>query len=746
MELWFVNDVGISRNSTVQTNWTLPGVPSSTAQPNISFINTVTAFVTWMPPLDDGGVPLTHYQILQWNITDTTSTNDDPTIYMVNDVDTREWTIWRLSPNSTYTFAVQSINTVGVSEPSPYKTVTTDDPLPCLEDDEGLVCGGQIKGHCHYWNGNCVCHEPYIGDVCGTLNGEELKLKLNGTVPEFDKELFLEIMSIVLGISQERLFIMSVTPGSVIVHLVIQEAFEDDTCNQDMSNGCLDASVYKALLFDLVYSGDLYLRDLQVVAIGEIGVAGYNTTMPAECSTFSDCATCSTTRANCAWCDLDGECAQVITTPGAACNQYTYYDASNYQTCPNQPQNIRCQLYSGCKECSEDSGCGWCPDIKYCGPENTGSMCPTTEQWSLDTCYDTCSANKVISDTSGEIVLGGSGLSYLPNTDCFWQIWPVTDTTATTYLKVIVYFSRLELGYGDIIAVYDNSGIQSTQALVTITANNSESYIDIAFMSETGYMGIYFASDSQSNGQGFTAVYQLKADTVNAFIMSAIIVAMIAGCLCCTCICLKAIKFLIGPAASTRHPRAAILGQGMGRSELQGLRKKDLAKIPVYTYGTDPPPEFPEAEGDECSICLVEFEAGHKCRLLPCSHKFHMECADTWLQRSVSCPLCKQDILALASTPASERPSRARPSAGEEKTNTITSAAGDDATLDDDDPQVEMIRFSGSDQNSRPSSIRDVSIAQQDALEQIAQGSDGTVETLAVNNQNDTCNEVSVST
>ncbi|KAJ6827766.1 putative RING-H2 finger protein ATL1 [Iris pallida] len=47
----------------------------------------------------------------------------------------------------------------------------------------------------------------------------------------------------------------------------------------------------------------------------------------------------------------------------------------------------------------------------------------------------------------------------------------------------------------------------------------------------------------------------------------------------------------------------------------------------------------------ECAVCLVEFEERELLRTLPgCSHSFHIDCIDTWLQSSANCPLCRFDV------------------------------------------------------------------------------------------------------
>ncbi|KAI4342064.1 hypothetical protein MLD38_026724 [Melastoma candidum] len=51
-------------------------------------------------------------------------------------------------------------------------------------------------------------------------------------------------------------------------------------------------------------------------------------------------------------------------------------------------------------------------------------------------------------------------------------------------------------------------------------------------------------------------------------------------------------------------------------------------------------------EGTDCSVCLSEFQEDETLRLLPkCSHAFHVQCIDTWLQSRTNCPVCRAPIL-----------------------------------------------------------------------------------------------------
>ncbi|NWY05755.1 RNF43 ligase, partial [Nothoprocta ornata] len=47
-----------------------------------------------------------------------------------------------------------------------------------------------------------------------------------------------------------------------------------------------------------------------------------------------------------------------------------------------------------------------------------------------------------------------------------------------------------------------------------------------------------------------------------------------------------------------------------------------------------------------CAVCLEEFSEGQELRIISCSHEFHRECVDPWLQQHHTCPLCMFNILA----------------------------------------------------------------------------------------------------
>ncbi|CAK9316348.1 unnamed protein product [Citrullus colocynthis] len=92
-----------------------------------------------------------------------------------------------------------------------------------------------------------------------------------------------------------------------------------------------------------------------------------------------------------------------------------------------------------------------------------------------------------------------------------------------------------------------------------------------------------------------------------------------------------------------------------------GVHKKAIKSFTVVQFSPD---LNLTGLDSECVICLSEFAAGEKLRLLPkCNHGFHVKCIDKWLSSHSSCPKCRrclvqtcQKIAGVASASASAPP------------------------------------------------------------------------------------------
>mmetsp|Transcript_17494 Transcript_17494/g.17429 ORF Transcript_17494/g.17429 Transcript_17494/m.17429 type:complete len:157 (-) Transcript_17494:30-500(-) len=73
---------------------------------------------------------------------------------------------------------------------------------------------------------------------------------------------------------------------------------------------------------------------------------------------------------------------------------------------------------------------------------------------------------------------------------------------------------------------------------------------------------------------------------------------------------------------------------------MQGLSPGSILRFNVETIKT------PEANINQCTVCLEDFRAREKVRIMPCGHRFHLQCIDVWLMRQSNCPNCKRDLRA----------------------------------------------------------------------------------------------------
>eukprot|EP00812_Abedinium_dasypus_P013497 NODE_699_length_1401_cov_119.202080.p1 GENE.NODE_699_length_1401_cov_119.202080~~NODE_699_length_1401_cov_119.202080.p1 ORF type:complete len:417 (-),score=83.90 NODE_699_length_1401_cov_119.202080:133-1383(-) len=84
-------------------------------------------------------------------------------------------------------------------------------------------------------------------------------------------------------------------------------------------------------------------------------------------------------------------------------------------------------------------------------------------------------------------------------------------------------------------------------------------------------------------------------------------------------------------------------GHGLSAAQVSQCGKALVWRAAEHTNDTQ----------QQCMVCLSEFAEGEGVRLLVCTHLFHRECIDEWLQRSAACPICKHPVSASSSSSAS---------------------------------------------------------------------------------------------
>ncbi|CDY30307.1 BnaA09g09700D [Brassica napus] len=111
------------------------------------------------------------------------------------------------------------------------------------------------------------------------------------------------------------------------------------------------------------------------------------------------------------------------------------------------------------------------------------------------------------------------------------------------------------------------------------------------------------------------------------------------------------VKFLLMPSTQNREDHfdnssvTALQGQLHQLFHLHdyGVDQSLIDTLPVFHYKSITGLKISPFD---CPVCLCEFEAEDKLRLLPkCSHAFHVDCIDTWLLSHSTCPLCRSNLL-----------------------------------------------------------------------------------------------------
>ncbi|CAL5016677.1 unnamed protein product [Urochloa decumbens] len=107
-----------------------------------------------------------------------------------------------------------------------------------------------------------------------------------------------------------------------------------------------------------------------------------------------------------------------------------------------------------------------------------------------------------------------------------------------------------------------------------------------------------------------------------------------------------------GARGAAAAAAAAAAAGGPSRRGKRGLDPAVVATFPIVSYREVVAHKIGKGVL-ECAVCLTSFEDDDDLRLLPhCSHAFHPECIDPWLQSRITCPLCRANLEKPAPAPA----------------------------------------------------------------------------------------------
>ncbi|CBJ32426.1 ring finger protein [Ectocarpus siliculosus] len=86
------------------------------------------------------------------------------------------------------------------------------------------------------------------------------------------------------------------------------------------------------------------------------------------------------------------------------------------------------------------------------------------------------------------------------------------------------------------------------------------------------------------------------------------------------------------------------LGSAIGdvRKDRWRMRCKSvIAALPRVSYTAG---GYSGGEDTKCLVCQCDYEEDDELRILPCSHTFHTECVDGWLEENEECPTCRRSV------------------------------------------------------------------------------------------------------
>ena len=69
----------------------------------------------------------------------------------------------------------------------------------------------------------------------------------------------------------------------------------------------------------------------------------------------------------------------------------------------------------------------------------------------------------------------------------------------------------------------------------------------------------------------------------------------------------------------------------------KGMPERNLQQLPTE--------RCTKTSAETCCVCLEQHSKGQFIKTLPCGHRFHRACIDTWLRQKPKCPICMKRVM-----------------------------------------------------------------------------------------------------
>lgn len=352
------------------------------------------------------------------------------------------------------------------------------------------------------------------------------------------------------------------------------------------------------------------------------------------CSSHSDCSSCNKWFPTCAWCGNTGRChvapPELRDKAPYIHQMHVLYNLQEYQKTYGKGQMLRqyesvtgdecrvwivnstschwvgqyCNHAGSCRSCLQRSGggCGWCHGQSRCMPGTQSS------ELRMSTDEATCNS----SATPPGTWVFGNWAKYMDH-----GIWE------NTCAKIPDMLPSAQNSWSSFGEGTSGSRSNSRGTEEPATGNVAAQMIPITIT--------------------LAAIFSMMVITF-FFIMK-----------------FRRVAFLHGPARHEprRHPSQDFTANGTG-VDIQALETRLPSCRPVIigaSHHHRSRHRADEETGSEissdsvipCAVCLSHMEIGDEARSLPCEHLFHKQCIDSWLARSLQCPVCRSVVGAAAS-------------------------------------------------------------------------------------------------